>query len=64
MEVDKSAEEILVFFIIYFLNTFSLLIISWQLLLYIFWNKQEISEIPHLVPQPRPRPAASDNECN
>lgn len=36
----------------------------WQLWLYIFLNKQEITEIPHLFPQPWPRPGALDNECN
>lgn len=38
-------------------------LLYWKLL-YIFLNKQEISEIPHLSLQPWPRPGALDNECN
>lgn len=63
---DKSAEEILSLFHYlfsqYVLITYYLQ--SRQLLLYIFLNKQEITEIPHLFPQPWPRPGALDNECN
>lgn len=62
---DKSAEEILSFFIIYFLQyvLITYYLKYWQLL-YIFLNKQEITEIPHLSLQPWPRPGALDNECN
>lgn len=63
---DKSAEEIL-FPFLYLFPQYALItyyLLYWQLLLLIFLNKQEITKIPHLFPQPWPRPGALDNECN
>lgn len=63
MGYDKRTEKIPALFIIYFHTMYSLLII-YSTGSYVFLNKQEITQIPHLSLQPWPRPGALDNECN